>query len=329
MAAAEKDGGGSSGDYEAVQRDVATRLMPEYVLPYAVHLLANHPEFPEPSRFRDAAAVRPFARCLELVVEPLIFSLGSEADNLTFLLKMLDSIVNTTVDAVDPTRTAALHCLARIAHASVRKKVKTQENLQPYPGTIFLPTNFYGRAAASGGGLYGYGGGADAEDAHMADAMEGGQLRLGSPLAAAGASSAAAAAAAASPGFDPDRENDFSQPSPGRPGSAKKRRARAMRPLNASSGTGSEGPAKAKAKAAKRGGGGGSSGAAAASARKPKKAKVGPKPKPQAVGERRQPSRRGRAAASYADRDDSSASEGESDDDAPMPARRRMAVRGR
>ncbi|CAM9854592.1 unnamed protein product, partial [Hapterophycus canaliculatus] len=78
--------------------------MPEYVVPYAIHLLAHHPDFPA-NKARRVARLSPLRRPLRYLVfllNLLVGGHGGEADNLSMLLQMLDTITTSYQDTLDP-----------------------------------------------------------------------------------------------------------------------------------------------------------------------------------------------------------------------------------
>ncbi|CAM9264954.1 unnamed protein product, partial [Choristocarpus tenellus] len=118
--------------------------MPEYVLPYMVHLLAHHPDFPVDKD--DKPRLKNLERCLVFILGPLLGSAKEGAmasyDNLPLLLQMLDTIVCSYEDAVEP-GSERIQTTALLAHQVLRGQIRTQNNLQTYRGTIFLPTSLY------------------------------------------------------------------------------------------------------------------------------------------------------------------------------------------
>ncbi|TFJ85174.1 hypothetical protein NSK_003597 [Nannochloropsis salina CCMP1776] len=142
---------------EEAKRKVTTSMMPEYLLPYLLHLLAHFPDFPTSPH--DSVRWRPIQRCLAFVLEPLMATLGTEADNLSFLLLMTDTILTRYKDASaaikmqekeknsaineDDVATERLHQVTHVCREFLRSKIKTQENLQAYPGKIYLPLRLY------------------------------------------------------------------------------------------------------------------------------------------------------------------------------------------
>lgn len=133
--------GGEDG--AAAARDecsgLATCMMPENVVPYCIHLLAHHPTFQG-----DAKRLGDHGRCLKLVLDALVGSLGSEADNFSFLLDLLQTLIRDFEDAVAPdSRNAKI--LATVAFQLLRKGIRRQENLAPYLSEIRLPMALFTR----------------------------------------------------------------------------------------------------------------------------------------------------------------------------------------
>jgi len=135
---------------EEAKRKVTTSMMPEYLLPYLLHLLTHFPDFP--TSLHDAGRWRPLHRCLAFLLEPLMVTLGPEADNLSFLLLMTDTILTGYKDAStegeeggedEEVATMRLHQVTMACREYLRSKIKTQENLQAYPGKIYLPLQLY------------------------------------------------------------------------------------------------------------------------------------------------------------------------------------------
>ena len=124
---------------ETQRRCLNTTLMPEYAVPYAIHLLTYHPDFPEDSS--DTQRVKTVERHLKALLEPLIVSLGAEADNVSFLLQMFDMVMQHE-DALDGEADRVL-LLCSVGKKCLKKMIKNPENVKPYPGHIYLPVALY------------------------------------------------------------------------------------------------------------------------------------------------------------------------------------------
>ncbi|CAN0435862.1 unnamed protein product, partial [Ectocarpus sp. 8 AP-2014] len=133
-AGSEEGDGGSPDSTKASSAAAAAaaaleRSMPEYVLPYAIHLLAYHPDFPVHKD--DKQRIKNMEKCLNFLIEPLIGAgrQTGEADNMSMLLQMLDTITASYRDALDPSNNR-IHLTARIARQLLLSKIKTQSDLQ-------------------------------------------------------------------------------------------------------------------------------------------------------------------------------------------------------
>ena len=140
------------------------KMVPEYLLPYAVHLIAHHPKLQElnnqelddfqngdsNSNEHQEAVAGPY---LAFLLDGLVAGTASEVDNISFLLQILDTM-SKCEDAVTTQSSSSPMILDHLIGWSIdllKKKIKTQRNLKPYPGKIFLPTTLYRlRRAAAG-----------------------------------------------------------------------------------------------------------------------------------------------------------------------------------
>lgn len=111
--------------------------MPEYILPYVIHLLAHQPDFPD-----SGAGNYPVQqKYLQFLLAELVGTLG-QADNMAFLLQMLQCIRRCN-DAVDVDCTAKIAILAEISGQLLKSMIRHQRNLKPFPGDIYLPLSLY------------------------------------------------------------------------------------------------------------------------------------------------------------------------------------------
>ena len=89
---------GNDGE-QMFENHIKPITMPEFALPYALHLLAFRKETPTISE--DSGAVgtensyKQLRRRMKWLLEPLIQSLGDQADNISFLLRMTELIANS------------------------------------------------------------------------------------------------------------------------------------------------------------------------------------------------------------------------------------------
>ena len=110
-------------NHQLIQQ-VEMTVAPEYLLPYAIHLIA-HVETNETRQ----------GQCLQFVLDVLV---SSEADNISFLMQILEMLSSVTAE-----QPKAMKGLIEQAVTRLKKKIKTQHSLKPYPGTIYLPRQLF------------------------------------------------------------------------------------------------------------------------------------------------------------------------------------------
>jgi sister-chromatid-cohesion protein PDS5 len=122
-----------------------THLLPEYILPYAIHLLSHHP------MFEEGLSDRALERDMALLLSALLThgNRPSTSDNLSFLLQMGEIIVSNYCDAVEGSDPQHLIRVADAACDVLRAEIKSQDSLQPFPGTVYLPKQLYRKRLAS------------------------------------------------------------------------------------------------------------------------------------------------------------------------------------
>lgn len=144
------------------------RLMPEYILPFAFHLLANRRDTPSRGQ-SDAVDTdevgesdeegtdkvvqhKILRRRLKMLLEPLVHSLGDRADNISFLLRMTEllgrqfspSVVGGNSSKVqDEVNKARLKSVCAAAREVLLTFVKKDVHLTTYPGTIQVPAQLF------------------------------------------------------------------------------------------------------------------------------------------------------------------------------------------
>ncbi|CAM9480182.1 unnamed protein product [Chrysoparadoxa australica] len=139
-----------------------TAVTPAYIVPYMIHLLAHHPKIKDIFKKSSSGsgngtkvqATKQLQSYLGFALTPLI---GTCPDAVDFVLQIL-STMNSYQDRLDP-ESQAMHQVAAVAAKVLKQRIKTQDNLQPYPGTIFLPKPLYKEkplqdADAAAGGLF-------------------------------------------------------------------------------------------------------------------------------------------------------------------------------
>ncbi|KAG5177370.1 hypothetical protein JKP88DRAFT_346951 [Tribonema minus] len=177
----------SAAAKSAEEREALSVLLPEYVLPCALHMLAHLPGLGNLAE--EGPGAHKMQKCLAFLLQCLMegqdcggdadnlsFLLqmintirtrlverqdgGGDADNLSFLLQMINTIRTSYCDAMAPDSgqlhvvadAARAFLLSRVkdaARAFLLSRVKTPENLQPYPVQIFLPTDMFAHRVPS------------------------------------------------------------------------------------------------------------------------------------------------------------------------------------
>lgn len=142
---------------EGVSAETNALMVPEYSLPYVIHLLAHHPDFPKEAAQRSVSLHASLFHSpvwsgqllhLSFFLDGLVSaSNSSDADNISFLLQMLAKLSECD-DVVDPSSTN-IYPLVDSAALLVKKKIKNQSSLKPFPGRIYLPRQLF---VAGGGG---------------------------------------------------------------------------------------------------------------------------------------------------------------------------------
>ncbi|KAE8979653.1 hypothetical protein PR002_g24358 [Phytophthora rubi] len=123
-------------------------MVPEYALPYVIHLLAHHPDFPVKLVERTPSVVvlqsalwTDQLAYLGFFLDGLVSTNATAADNIAFLLQMLTKL-SQCHDVTSP-NDINIYPPIDSAVALLKKKIKNQSNLKPFPGKIFLPKHLY------------------------------------------------------------------------------------------------------------------------------------------------------------------------------------------
>lgn len=129
-------------------------LMPEYMVPYAVHILVHRSETPRGQS--DDGARRVLIKRLKSVFEPLILSLGDSADNISFLMQMMN-VLGKQFSPIDVSP-AGQYSEKKAQLLQVKLKnvcteareillafVKKDVHLATYPGTVQIPNKLFTR----------------------------------------------------------------------------------------------------------------------------------------------------------------------------------------
>ncbi|KAI9912183.1 hypothetical protein PsorP6_009715 [Peronosclerospora sorghi] len=123
-------------------------MVPEYALPYVIHLLAHHPAFPvhlvneTPSvRILQSPLWSDQLACLGFFLDGLVGEHPAATGNIAFLLQLLAHLSQChDVTSPDASR---MYPLIDSAVVLLKRKIKDQAHLQPFPGKIFLPKHLY------------------------------------------------------------------------------------------------------------------------------------------------------------------------------------------
>ncbi len=127
-----------------MQRKAAVN-MPENVLPYVLYLLSYHPDFPSDMSVEsedDRRKLRKIAALVRSVVRVLVESLGSEENNIAFLLKQVNMVQAHYEDRHDK-ENIGLYFVTRLATKILSEMVRTDDNVQEYRGDVSLPMELY------------------------------------------------------------------------------------------------------------------------------------------------------------------------------------------
>jgi hypothetical protein len=122
-------------------------LMPESILPYLLHLLSYHPEFPASTAIEtetDKRRMKNLVRSVSMLLQVLQNSLINESCNMSYLLKLLNTANRFYIDKHDPDN-VGLHFVTRMTVKLLHEQVKTSDNLQIHPGDVSLPAELYQR----------------------------------------------------------------------------------------------------------------------------------------------------------------------------------------
>ncbi|XP_014675735.1 PREDICTED: sister chromatid cohesion protein PDS5 homolog B-like [Priapulus caudatus] len=114
-------------------------ILPDYVLPYVIHLLAHDPDFMRPD---DTTILKQIQDCLWFIMEPLM--LRNENYSYSFLKKLIENIKQTR-DAQGPDDDLTnykLYAVCDLALGIVMNKT-TNFVLKEFPGEPVLPAKLY------------------------------------------------------------------------------------------------------------------------------------------------------------------------------------------
>ena len=168
--------------YESEFETAKIEFMPEYMVPYAIHLLTHRRETPFTGGVAntgnetdgdvptdDESQYKVLRKRLKMLFEPLILSLGENADNISFLLRMTDmlskyfqpvdvapgfgvqsndrsSVSSESAESVKELSKrssileAKLKTVSSVAREVLLTFVKKDANLNHYPGSVLFPS---------------------------------------------------------------------------------------------------------------------------------------------------------------------------------------------
>jgi hypothetical protein len=161
---------------EEFEKKMKTVLMPEYVVPYAFHLLSFRRETPSAGASAQGddeyaddveSQSRVLRKRLKWLFDPLVMSLGDSARNISFLLRMVEMLGKLFQPTMPPEKreipssnldttqggdeldwqlqTSKLQAVCSTAREVLLAYVKKDVNLAPYPGSIQVPGHLFRR----------------------------------------------------------------------------------------------------------------------------------------------------------------------------------------
>jgi hypothetical protein len=125
-------------------RQLAEEHIPEILLAYVMHLLSYHPDFPSSSTIdsdEDKRRMGHVVKSLKMVLRVLIDS-NEKNENLSYLIKQVNVIDQRYEDSHDPDN-IGIGFVARTALKLLKERIRTAENVQVFPGDIYLPRGLY------------------------------------------------------------------------------------------------------------------------------------------------------------------------------------------
>ena len=126
-------------------RALAEYNMPESILPYVLHLLSYHPDFPVTAEIQDEndkKRLKNITKNLRMIIDILMNSLKDVSSNLSYLLKQANMISQNYQDATDPNN-IGLHFVTILTTKILSEKIKVVENILAHPQDVFLPIELF------------------------------------------------------------------------------------------------------------------------------------------------------------------------------------------
>ncbi|KAF1322448.1 hypothetical protein FI667_g11173, partial [Globisporangium splendens] len=140
---------------DGVSAEAESLMVPEYSLPYVIHLLAHHPDFPKEaaessvtlnvSIFHNPVWSEQLLH-LSFFLDGLVSGNAAQADNIAFLLQILTKM--SECDDVTSPQSTHIYPLIDTATLLLKKKIKNQSNLKTFPGRIYLPKQLYAKGGS-------------------------------------------------------------------------------------------------------------------------------------------------------------------------------------
>lgn len=119
-------------------------ILPEYVLPSTVSLLTFRNETPTTSE--DQAGMRVVKKRLKNVLEPLVTSLGDNADNISFLLRCCEVLSTKVPVGGAKKELSKMKLVCGVVREVLLSLVRSDINLATFPGSVYMPQSLFKNA---------------------------------------------------------------------------------------------------------------------------------------------------------------------------------------
>lgn len=129
------------------ERTHKVKMMPEYSIPYALYFLVFRPETPDGSQ-SNPDEEKMLKKRLTCLFDPLVKSVGDTAENISFMLRMIELTSRSYTPKIpdegqfsleSDILQAKLSYVCSIARNVLLSYVKRDSDLTPYPGRIIIP----------------------------------------------------------------------------------------------------------------------------------------------------------------------------------------------
>jgi len=128
----------------------AAKTMPELILSYVIYLFSSEPWLPSTINIgnaEDSRKLKDISLSIQNIISCLQETLHVGTSNLPFLFKMSNLIYREYVDRLDSSN-SRLYIVTNLTLRLLNERVKSSENVQVYPGQIYLPRELYVRKQA-------------------------------------------------------------------------------------------------------------------------------------------------------------------------------------